>query len=87
MRESAGQTTKSALFHTYTRDTRDDALLCTRGAYVRLAHEFAGLGLGGDAAFVKSEGSAMLGRALGRGVVSLFAYRIVRCLVLTRLRR
>ena len=50
------------------RDTRDDALLGTRGSYVKLSHEFAGLG--GDAQFYKAEGAGQLARRLLPGVVS-----------------
>ena len=54
--------------HSYMRDTRDDALLGTRGSYVKLSQEFAGLG--GDAQFYKAEGAGQLARRLLPGVVS-----------------
>ncbi|PCH45027.1 hypothetical protein WOLCODRAFT_165558 [Wolfiporia cocos MD-104 SS10] len=73
MREAAGQSVKSAVSHTWTRDTRDDRLLGTRGAYVRLAHELAGLG--GDAAFVKSEAQAQGARRLLPGLIMSLAGR------------
>ncbi|KZT68930.1 hypothetical protein DAEQUDRAFT_711147 [Daedalea quercina L-15889] len=72
IREAAGPSIKSALSHSFMRDTRDDALLGTRGSYVKLSHELAGLG--GDASFYKAEGAAQLARRLVPGVtVSLAA--------------
>ncbi|GAA5895455.1 hypothetical protein JCM6882_006257 [Rhodosporidiobolus microsporus] len=62
IRNSAGPSTKSALSHTFTHDTRDDPFLSTRGAFVKLRQEYAGLG--GDAAFVKAEGEGSLSRPL-----------------------
>lgn len=69
MREVAGQSVKSALFHTWTRDTRDDAIFGTRGAYLNLSQELAGFG--GDASFYKAEGKAQLARPLLPGLVSM----------------
>ena len=68
IREAAGPSIKSALSHTFMRDSRDDALLGTKGSYVKLSHELAGLG--GDANFYKAEGAAQLARRLIPGVVS-----------------
>lgn len=68
MREAAGQSIKSALSHTWTRDTRDDSLFGTRGAYIKLVQELAGLG--GDASFFKSEAHGQFARSLLPGVVS-----------------
>ncbi|KAF8675080.1 PRP3 protein [Rhizoctonia solani] len=65
MRQSAGYTSKSSISHTLTRDTRDDALQGTRGSYLRYSQEFAGLG--GDAAFFKTESDSRYSRALGGG--------------------
>lgn len=36
MRNAAGPTVKSSISHTYTRDTRDDPFVATRGHYLRL---------------------------------------------------
>ena len=60
MREAAGQSVKSSLFHTWTRDTRDDRLIGTRGSYLKLSQELAGLG--GDASFYKTEAHGQLSR-------------------------
>ncbi|KAJ7054448.1 surface antigen-domain-containing protein [Mycena amicta] len=73
IREAAGQTVKSALSHTFVVDTRDDSLVPTTGFYLRTAHELAGLG--GDAAFVKSETHAHVSRPLFPGVSLSFAAR------------
>ncbi|KAG8770599.1 hypothetical protein FRC12_004168 [Ceratobasidium sp. 428] len=62
MRQSTGYTSKSSISHTLTRDTRDDPLQGTRGSYQRYFTEFAGLG--GDAAFIKTESESRYSRAL-----------------------
>ena len=67
MREAAGQNIKSALSHCWVRDTRNDRLIGTRGAYMKLSQELAGLG--GDAFFYKTEAHAQLARPLIPGVV------------------
>ena len=73
MREAAGSSTKSAISHTWTRDTRDDSIFGTRGSYLRFAQELAGLG--GDASFYKTEAQAQLARPLVPGVVRLHLWR------------
>lgn len=65
IREVAGFSTKSALSHLFTRDTRDSIAVPTRGWYLKLFHELAGLG--GDASHVKSEGDMQVARALAAG--------------------
>ena len=67
MREAAGQSIKSSVYHSWTRDTRDDRLLGTRGWYSKFFHEFAGLG--GDTSFYKAEAQGQLARSLLPGVV------------------
>ncbi|GAA6043499.1 hypothetical protein JCM8097_002242 [Rhodosporidiobolus ruineniae] len=62
IRNSAGPSVKSAISHTFTHDTRDDPFLATRGAFVKLKQEYAGLG--GDASFLKAEGEGSLSRPL-----------------------
>ena len=68
MREAAGQSIKSSVFHSWTRDTRDDSLFGTRGSYLKAFQELAGFG--GDASFFKAEGTAQLARPLLPGLVS-----------------
>lgn len=70
MREAAGQSIKSSLFHTYMVDSRDDRIATRRGFYTKVLQEMAGFG--GDAAFYKAEGEAQLSRPVGSGVVSHF---------------
>lgn len=53
IRDQAGHSLKSSLIHSWTRSTRDDSMLPTRGHLARLVSEFAGLG--GDSTFLKSE--------------------------------
>ncbi|CAL1709271.1 unnamed protein product [Somion occarium] len=77
VREAAGQSVKSSLFHVWTRDTRDDRLLGTRGSYLKLSQELAGLG--GDASFFKSEALGQLSRALLPHTVSFAARTGVLC--------
>ena len=56
IRNDAGDTFKSSLFHTWTHDRRDNPILPTSGYYTRTSNELAGLGpLAGDVAFFKSE--------------------------------
>ncbi|KAH9922450.1 surface antigen-domain-containing protein [Amylocystis lapponica] len=73
MREAAGQSVKSAVSHSWSRDTRDDRLLGTRGAYLKFLQEFAGLG--GDASFYKTEAHTQLARSLFPGLTISFAAR------------
>ncbi|KAF8264104.1 surface antigen-domain-containing protein [Lactarius quietus] len=63
VREAAGTSTKSSLFHSWTRDSRDHAVFGTRGVRAQFRHELAGLG--GDTAFYKAEGLLSLGARAG----------------------
>ncbi|GAA5984773.1 hypothetical protein JCM10908_003498 [Rhodotorula pacifica] len=65
IREAAGPSVKSALSHTFTRDTRDDPFASTKGSFLKLKQEYAGLG--GDAHFVKAEQEGSISRWLGGG--------------------
>ncbi|KAI0819457.1 surface antigen-domain-containing protein [Trametes gibbosa] len=73
MREAAGQSVKSSIYHSWTRDTRDDRLLGTRGSYAKIFQEFAGLG--GDTSFYKTEAHGQLARSLFPGLTVSFAAR------------
>jgi len=74
MRESAGASLKSSLSHTLLVDTRDDKMAATRGAYVKIYQELAGLALGGDVSFYKAEAEGQMSRGIGRGLsISLAA--------------
>ncbi|KAJ7698731.1 surface antigen-domain-containing protein [Mycena rosella] len=64
IREAAGQSVKSALSHSYVLDTRGADRL--GGVYLKTVHELAGLG--GDAAFLKSETHAQVARGITPGV-------------------
>ncbi|KAK4100586.1 hypothetical protein N658DRAFT_559626 [Parathielavia hyrcaniae] len=56
VRADAGDSLKSSLTHTFTRDRRDNPMLPQRGYLVRTVSELAGWGpLSGDAAFAKTE--------------------------------
>lgn len=56
VRRDAGDSLKSSLSHTFTRDRRDNALLPQSGYLIRTVSELAGWGpLGGDVAFAKAE--------------------------------
>ena len=56
VRGDAGDSVKSSITHTWLRDRRDNALLPTRGYYMRTVSELAGWGpLQGDVAFFKPE--------------------------------
>ncbi|KAJ7201668.1 surface antigen-domain-containing protein [Mycena pura] len=72
IREAAGQSVKSSFSHLYTLDSRNDRLMPTEGVYLKAAHEIAGLG--GEAAFLKSETHGQVSRPIFPGVsVSLAA--------------
>jgi outer membrane protein insertion porin family len=68
MRQEAGESIKSAISHSYTLDTRDDKISATRGGYLKLFHEFAGIG--GDASFYKTEAEGQVSRPIVSGLVS-----------------
>lgn len=56
VRGDAGDSVKSSISHTWTRDGRDHPLLPSCGTYVKTLNEVAGVGpLKGDVAFWKSE--------------------------------
>ncbi|KIJ30510.1 hypothetical protein M422DRAFT_36524 [Sphaerobolus stellatus SS14] len=65
IREATGFTTKSALSHTFVRDTRDSAAVPSRGMYLKIFQELAGLG--GDATFLKNEVDSQVARYIGHG--------------------
>ncbi|KAH9017087.1 surface antigen-domain-containing protein [Lactarius deliciosus] len=67
VREAAGTSTKSSLFHAWTHDSRDHAIFGTRGVRAQFRHELAGLG--GDTAFYKAEGGLQASRVLLPGVL------------------
>ncbi|KDQ60316.1 hypothetical protein JAAARDRAFT_152890 [Jaapia argillacea MUCL 33604] len=71
MREAAGETFKSSISHTWTRDTRNDRIAATRGSYLKFLQEYAGLG--GDASFYKSEAETQISRHLIPGLSVSFA--------------
>ncbi|EAU81471.1 mitochondrial protein [Coprinopsis cinerea okayama7 len=66
MRQAAGESIKSSIFHSYTLDTRNDRIAATRGGYVKFYHEFSGLG--GDASFYKTEAEGQVSRPLIPGL-------------------
>jgi outer membrane protein insertion porin family len=56
VRGDAGDSVKNSVFHSWTRDGRDNPLLPSRGVYAKVANELAGWGpLKGDVAFWKQE--------------------------------
>jgi len=73
VRNAAGLSVKSSLSHTFVRDTRDDPFIATKGSYLRLMQEYAGLG--GDADHFKTEGETQLSRDIGAGCTLSFALR------------
>ncbi|PPQ85020.1 hypothetical protein CVT25_010409 [Psilocybe cyanescens] len=70
-REAAGLSVKSSLSHSILYDTRDDRLAATSGVYAKLYQELAGLFLGGDAHFYKTEAEAQISRKIGNSGVSI----------------
>lgn len=67
MREDAGQTIKSSISHSWTKDTRDDKITASRGYYAKLFQELAGLS--GDVSFYKAEVESQISRCLVPGLV------------------
>ncbi|THC97267.1 hypothetical protein EYZ11_003269 [Aspergillus tanneri] len=56
VRADAGDSVKSSVFHSWTKDGRDNSLLPSRGYYAKVFNELAGWGpLKGDVSFWKSE--------------------------------
>lgn len=69
VRGDAGDSVKSSITHTITRDLRDDKLLPTSGYLLKNMTEIAGFGgLGGDVAFIKNEVEAQKSFALKHGI-------------------
>ncbi|KAG9000288.1 hypothetical protein FRB90_011865 [Tulasnella sp. 427] len=71
MREATGHSFKSAVTHTYLRDTRDDTMFGSRGTYTKIAHEVAGLG--GDVSHFKSESVFQVSRRVADGLSLSFS--------------
>lgn len=67
IRQAAGTSLKSSIFHNWTRDTRDDSIMATKGEYVKLSHEFAGIG--GDASFYKAQSETVISRRISSNAV------------------
>ncbi|KAL1917878.1 uncharacterized protein VTP21DRAFT_3712 [Calcarisporiella thermophila] len=73
VREQAGHSLKSSLQHIFQRDMRDDSVLPSKGYFLRLTQEFAGVG-GGDVNFFKNEIESQINFPLGNDwVLSLSA--------------
>lgn len=67
IRQAAGTSIKSSIFHNWTRDTRDDPIMATKGEYLKLSHEFAGIG--GDASFYKAQSETVVSRRVASNAV------------------
>lgn len=77
IRQAAGASVKSSVFHNWTRDTRDDPIMATKGEYLKLSHEFAGIG--GDASFYKAQSETVISRRISPNAVrNLFHLFFVR---------
>ncbi|CAO3657114.1 unnamed protein product [Mucor hiemalis] len=55
VRSQSGANQKSSVFHSFVRDQRDDASLPTKGHFIGIYQELAGLGGRGDTSFLKHE--------------------------------
>ncbi|KAL7418077.1 surface antigen-domain-containing protein [Mrakia frigida] len=75
IREAArpGPSIKSAIAHTFLRDTRNSAFLATSGSLFKATQELAGFG--GDAKHFKSTTETAMTRALGKGYFASFTTR------------
>lgn len=67
IRQAAGTSIKSSIFHNWTRDTRDDPIMATKGEYLKLSHELAGIG--GDASFYKAQSDTVISRKITSNAV------------------
>lgn len=67
IREQCGHSLKSALTHTLIHDMRDESLMPSTGHFVRVFHEYAGLG--GDVSHVRQEIEAQVARSNYYGYV------------------
>ncbi|EIM81386.1 uncharacterized protein STEHIDRAFT_171771 [Stereum hirsutum FP-91666 SS1] len=67
IRESAGQTIKSSITHSWTQDTRSGpSLSIAPGHYTKLFHELAGIG--GDAHYYKAEAESKITTVIAKGM-------------------
>lgn len=68
IRELAHPSVKASIAHTFTKDTRDDPWMGTRGSLLRIIHEYAGLPGSSDSAhFFKTTAQSQLSRQLYAG--------------------
>jgi len=65
VRSEAGNSFKSAIYHKYVKDTRNDSMLPSRGILFKFYQELAGLG--GDVQFLKHETETQWNYPLGKG--------------------
>jgi outer membrane protein assembly factor BamA len=70
VKDQAGQSLKTAITHSFVRDRRDNATLPTRGHYIALHHELAGVGTKSDSSFFKKEVAAQIHQRLLEPVVA-----------------
>ncbi|MBW0460376.1 hypothetical protein O181_000091 [Austropuccinia psidii MF-1] len=71
---AAGPTFKSAIAHSWTRDTRDHSAFPTQGSSLQLVQEYAGLG--GDASYLKSIiESAIFRPVFGSQIIASLGFR------------
>lgn len=64
VRSQSGTNEKSSVFHSFVRDQRDDAVLPTKGHYLGIFQELAGLGGRGDTNYLKHELNASYHQSL-----------------------
>ena len=64
VRANSGENIKSSLFHTFVSDTRDHVTMPTKGKYLAVTQEFAGIGQRGDANYFKNELAAQVHQPL-----------------------
>lgn len=64
VRSQSGTNEKSSVFHSFVRDQRDNAVLPTKGHYLGIFQELAGLGGRGDTNYLKHELNASYHQSL-----------------------
>jgi outer membrane protein insertion porin family len=60
IKDQAGQSLKTAISHSFVRDRRDNATLPTRGHFLSMHHELAGVGSKSDTSYFKNEIAAQI---------------------------
>jgi len=70
IQDQAGQSLKTAISHSFVRDRRDNATLPTRGHFLSIHHELAGIGSKSDTSYFKKEIAAQVHHRLWGPIIA-----------------